>query len=56
MRRVNDMLRNLCEKNGFSFICNGVITNDNLWKDVVHFQGMATHILSNLFFKLLLYI
>ena len=55
MRRVNDMLRNLCEKNGFSFICNGVITNDNLWKDV-HLQGMATHILSNLFLKLLLYI
>ena len=30
VRRVNDMLRDLCEKNGFDFICNDVITSDYL--------------------------
>ena len=28
-RRVNDMLRDLCEKNGFSFICNDVILSNH---------------------------
>ena len=32
LRQVNDMLRDLCEKNGFSFICNDVITTNYLWK------------------------
>ena len=33
---VNDMLRDLCEKNGFSYICNDVNTTNYLWKDGVH--------------------
>ena len=53
VRRVNDMLRDLCEKNGFSFICNDVITTNYLWKDGVHLQDMGTHILSNNFLELL---
>ena len=40
VRRFNDMLRDLCGKNGFSFICNDVITTKYLWKDVVHLQDM----------------
>ena len=28
VRRVNDILRDLCEKNGFNFICNDVITTN----------------------------
>ena len=28
VRRVNDMLRDLCEKNGFSFICIYIVTTD----------------------------
>ena len=55
VRRVNDMLRDPCEKNGFSFICNHVITTDYLWKDGVHLQDMGTHILSNPFLKFLNY-
>ena len=47
------MLRDLCEKNGFSCICNDVVTIDYLWKDGVHLQDMETHILSNLFLKFL---
>ena len=51
VRQVNDMLRDLCEKNGFYFICNNVITTNYLWKDVVYLQDMRTHILGNHFFK-----
>ena len=51
VRRVNDMLRDLCEKNGFSFICNDVITTNYLWKDGVHLQDMGAHILSNHFLR-----
>ena len=50
-RRVNDMLRDLYEKNGFSFICNHVIIANYLWKDGVHLQDLRTNILSNHFFK-----
>ena len=53
VRRVSDMLRDLCEKNGFSFICNDVITTDYLWKYDAHVQDMGTHILSNHFLKFL---
>ena len=55
MRRVNDMLTDLCEENGFSFICNHVITTNYLWKDGIHLQDMGTHILSNHFLKFLNY-
>ena len=53
VRRVNDILRDICEKNGFSFICNDVITTNYLWKDGG--QDMGTHILSNHFLKFLNY-
>ena len=55
VRRVNDMLRDLCETNGFSFICDDVITTNYLWKDDVLLQDMGTHILSNHFLKFLIY-
>ena len=46
-------IRDLCEKNGFSFICNDVITTNSLWKNGVHPQDMGAHILSNHFLKFL---
>ena len=52
MRRLNDMLRDLCEKNGFSFICNDVITMLQLCNGV-HLQDIRTHILSNHVLKFL---
>ena len=55
VRRVNDMLRDLCETNGFSFICDDVIIINYLWKDGVLLQDMGTHILSNHFLKFLIY-
>ena len=55
LSRFNDMLRDLCEKNGFSFTCNDVIATTYLWKDGVHLQDMGTHILSNHFLKFLNY-
>ena len=54
VRRVNDMLRDLCEKSDFSFICNDVIITNYLWKYDVHLQDMGTHILSNHFLKFLI--
>ena len=51
--RVNDMLRDLCEKNGFSCTCNNVVTIDYLLKDGVHLQDMEARIFSNLFLKFL---
>ena len=53
LNRVNDMLRDLSEKNGFSFICNDVITTNCLWKDGAHLQDMGTPIFSNHFSKFL---
>ena len=55
VRRVNGILRDICEKNGFSFICNDVITTNYLWKDGVHLQELGTHILSNHFLKFTLF-
>ena len=55
LSRFNDMLRDLCEKNSFSFTCNDVIATTYLWKDGVHLQDMGTHILSNHFLKFLNY-
>ena len=49
MRRVNDMLRDLCEKLLFM---REFITN-YLWKIGVYLQEMGTHILSNHFLKFL---
>ena len=49
VRRVNDMLRDLCEKLLFM---REFITN-YLWKDGVYLQEMGTHILSNHFLKFL---
>ena len=55
VRRVNGILRDICEKNGFSFICNDVITTNYLWKDGVYLQDMGTQILINHFLKFLNY-
>ena len=35
--QVNDILRDLCEKN--SFICNDVITTDYLWCSLARHRG-----------------
>ena len=52
VRRISDTLRDLCEKNGFNFIRNDVMTSVYLWKGVL-LQNMSTHILSNIFFNFL---
>ena len=44
VRQVNDMLRDLCEKNGFSFIWNDIIATDYLWKDSVYLQDIGRYI------------
>ena len=51
IRRVNDMLRNLCVINCFGFICNDMITTKYLWKDGIHLQDLGTSILSKNFIE-----
>ena len=36
INRVNEMLRNECSKNGFTFIANNDINKAHLWKDGLH--------------------
>ena len=52
IRRVNDMLRDLCVINGFGFIFNDMITAKCLWKDGIHLQDLGTSVLSKNFIKL----
>ena len=51
IRRVNDLLRDLCSMNGFGYICNDAITTEYLWKDGIHLQDLGTTILSSNFIK-----
>ena len=51
MRRVNDMLRDICVINGFSFICNDMITTKYLWKYGIHLQDLGTSILNKNFIE-----
>ena len=51
VRRVNDLLYDLCAKNGFGFISNEMITTDYLWKDGIHLLDLGTNILSSNFIE-----
>ena len=51
IRRLNDMLRDLCVINGFRLICNDMITTKYLWKDGIHLQDLGTSILSKSFIE-----
>ena len=46
IRRVNDLLRDLCSMNGFGYICNDTITTGYLWKDGIHLQDLGKNNLS----------
>ena len=39
-------MRDLCDINGFDFICNDMITTKYLWKGGMHLQDLGTSILS----------
>ena len=49
VRQANEILGNLCEKNGYNVICNDVITTDYLWKDSAYLCSLGTYILGNFF-------
>ena len=51
VRRVNDLLYDLCAKNGFGFISNEMITTDYFWKDGIHLLDLGTNILSSNFIE-----
>ena len=51
IRHTNDLIRDLCERNGLCYINNDIITTDYLWKDGIHLKDTGTHILSSNFSK-----
>ena len=51
VRRVNDLLYDLCARNGFGFISNEMITIDYLWKDGIHLLDLGTNIASSSFIE-----
>ena len=51
VRRVNDLLYDLCAKSGFGFTSNEMITTDYLWKDGIHQLDLGTNILSSNFIE-----
>ena len=50
VRRVNDILRDMCPKNQVCFIDNDNITSKYLWTDGIHLQDLGTSILSKNFY------
>ena len=53
VRRVNDLLYDLCAQNSFRFLSNEMITTDYLWKDGIHLLDLGTNILSSMFIEFL---
>ena len=51
VRRVNDLLHDLCAKNDFGFISNEMITTSYLWKDRIHLLGLGRNFLSSNFIE-----
>ena len=52
-RRINKMLKSMCDKTGFHFLCNENITFSQLWKDGLHLSNRGIGMLSNNFSKYL---
>ena len=42
IRRVNDMLHDICVINGFGFICNDIVTTLYHWKDGIYLQDILS--------------
>ena len=38
MQRLNRALYDECRRNGFTFVDNGVVTENDLWVDGIHLQ------------------
>ena len=43
IRKTDDALRKLCEKNTFYFICKDMITLDYLWSDCIYLKDDGTN-------------
>ena len=46
IKKVN-LLKTLCLKQGFTFICNSAIAREMLWRDGLHLTNEGTNMLSN---------
>ena len=47
MQRLNRALYDECQRNGFTFVENGAITENDLWVDGIHLQESGKRIIAN---------
>ena len=47
--RVNNISKRLCRRNDFFYICNGLVNENHLWKDVLHLTNEGSSLLINNF-------
>ena len=47
MQRLNRVLYDECQQNGFTFVDNGPVTEDDLWADGIYLQESGIRIIAN---------
>ena len=47
MQRLNRALYDECRRNGFTFVDNGAVTENDLWVDGIHLQESGKRIIAN---------
>ena len=47
MQRLNSALYDECRRNGFTFVDNGAVTENDLWADGIHLQESGKRIIAN---------
>ena len=47
MQRLNRALYDECRRNGFTFVDNGVVTENDLWVDGIHLQESSKSIIAS---------
>ena len=47
MKRLNKALYDECQRNGFTFVNNGAVTENDLWLDGIHLQESCRRIIAN---------
>ena len=47
MQRLNRALYDECRRNGFTFVDNGAVTENDLWVDGIHLQESGRRIIAN---------
>ena len=51
--QVNNILKGLCRANDFFYICNGLVNENHLWKNVLHLTNEGSSLLLDNFINYL---